>query len=199
MATGYTFAVAKGEMSFEQYVWRCAGALNPLSVLSPYEQRTPIEPSLESLDENIRENQERLKELQSKTPKEVEAMYEAQYSDILSDAERRNAERAAKYENYKAMLDRVKAWEPPTTDHEELAQFMIEQLQKSIEFDCKPVEMPERQDPAEWHKMMVGYAKKSLDQSIQNRTREILWAQNATEWIDQLEKSVPKPGYCDES
>ncbi|VTR91619.1 unnamed protein product [Gemmata massiliana] len=35
------------------------------------------------------------------------------------------------------MLEHVRAWEPPSTDHENLKQFMIDQLRESIDFDCR--------------------------------------------------------------
>lgn len=34
------------------------------------------------------------------------------------------------------MLDQVQLWQPPTDDHMGLKEFMIQQIEESIKFDC---------------------------------------------------------------
>ncbi|RPI58299.1 MAG: hypothetical protein EHM48_10330, partial [Planctomycetaceae bacterium] len=43
---------------------------------------------------------------------------------------------------YELMLERVRNWTPPSTEHVGLKTFMIEQIESSIKFDCRESEPP---------------------------------------------------------
>lgn len=45
---------------------------------------------------------------------------------------------------YESMLAQVRTWRPPTTEHVQFKEFMVEQLERSIEYDCAVFPNPER-------------------------------------------------------
>src|SRR2546425_1153733 len=63
-----------------------------------------------------------------------------------AEAIRRNdeieADRQGKEARYRAMPAHVEAWDPPTGDHQTFKEFMLDQLNQSIQFDCGEFSMP---------------------------------------------------------
>ena len=60
----------------------------------------------------------------------------AEYQREVDAYHERKERRATVRHRYESMLERAKAWDPPSADHVEMKQFMIQQLEESIKFDC---------------------------------------------------------------
>lgn len=115
MPTGYTADIAN-DISFEQFVWRCARGMGALIMMrdDPYDAPVPEEfkPSTYNA-EALKEAQARLTALRSMTPEQVKVAAEEAY---VAEIERWNEHRDEKQslrKKYDAMLAKVRAWEPP--------------------------------------------------------------------------------------
>jgi len=138
MPTGYTACIGDG-VSFEEFVLGCARAFGACVTMRDDPSDKPIPDRFEPSDyysKGIVRANDRIEELKKMSTAEAEAGARAEYEKELQDKEegiRRDNELRSKYA---AMLSKVEAWRPPTTDHKELKKFMIDQIEGSIDFDC---------------------------------------------------------------
>lgn len=195
MPTGYTCKVQSGDITeFKDFAMECARAFGALVHMrdNPQDAEIPevIEPStfyakeldkatadlaaLEAMDdETIRER-----------AADANVKAEKYYHDEVA---RRHAERA----RYYAMLDKVRAWTPPTPDHEDLKRFMTEQLCTSIDFDCKYVpDRPVPKSPTEWLNKQREELKRSIERYTEENNKEIARAAERTAWIKALREAL---------
>lgn len=197
MPTGYTADVQSGAITeFEEFVWRCARAMGALIMMrdEPWDAPVPerFEPGTSYYDERIATAQARLTELLTMPQAEVEAAAQAaQANKAESDASydaRKDEERA----RYEAMLAKVQAWHPPTTEHVGFKDFMVRQLNDSIEFDCTryPVEVPAPIDPNVWHKKELDYTINDIARLHKNRAEEVERTEGRNRWLAELRASL---------
>ncbi len=117
---------------------------------------------------------------------------------VLSVAVVNNKRRAA-YENsikktklvnerYGAMLVKVRAWDPPTEDHEELKEFMISQLTRSVS-TYKP-KVPVDLEVDDWYADEIEAASDEVDYYIKKHAEEVERTADRREWIEQLLESI---------
>ena len=65
---------------------------------------------------------------------------------------------------YLRMLKLVNEWEPPTEEHNGVKAFMMDQISKSIDFDCNYNEPePVMIDPGGWIKQSINKAKRDVE------------------------------------
>jgi hypothetical protein len=89
------------------------------------------------------------------------------------------------------MLADVKAWEPPTADHAELKKFMIEQLTKSIDWDCTHYgEAPARLSGPMWLSGQKANALRDVGYHAKAHAEEIERCAAANRWIIALYESL---------
>lgn len=138
MPTGYTAIIGEGA-DFKRFVWSCARGMGALIDMRDMPSDAPIPDRFEVSSyhpERIVELEAKLVELDATDMVEFKRKIDEKYTiEVANAAERRgrDAELLAKYE---AMLAKVEAWTPPTEDHNEFKEFMIQQIQSSIDFDC---------------------------------------------------------------
>jgi len=92
-----------------------------------------VKPKLQEPD--IKYDVNRIAELE-KFKKPTKAEFKKYILESISDLEadvKKSNDMAHRYEQ---MLCRARAWVPPSKEHENLKQFMIDQLVGSIQFDC---------------------------------------------------------------
>ena len=116
MPTGYTANVPDG-ITFEQFVWQCARGMGALVMMRDEPTGAPIPERFEPSDYNAKRLQEatdELARLRSLTPEQMQAECEAKHAKSEAQKKKRLAENEAQLAAYRAMLDRVLAWVPPT-------------------------------------------------------------------------------------
>ena len=118
MPTGYTANVPDG-ITFEQFVWQCARGMGALVMMRDEPTGAPIPERFEPSDYNAKRLQEatdELARLRSLTPEQMQAECEAKHAKSEAQKKKRLAENEAQLAAYRAMLDQVLAWVPPTKD-----------------------------------------------------------------------------------
>jgi len=94
-------------------------------------------------------------------------------------------------ERYEAMLAQVKAWTPPTSEHQGLKDFMVEQLEESIDFDCGTdyLTVPERLTGAAHKEQQLHSARWNVYYHTEHGEADKKRANERTTWVRALRQS----------
>ena len=137
MPTGYTAGILDGTTKdFNQFAKHCSRAyimhLRDEPMDSEYKKR-------EVSDYHIKEIEKAKAELKQADSLSDEELI-IQEKNRLIDSKKYHLDREEKIKNDKikleSFLEKAKSYIPPTEKHQGIADFMIEQLEKTIEFDC---------------------------------------------------------------
>lgn len=197
MPTGYTSVVAENEnYSFRDFALRCARNFGALCRFREDGLNTPI-PKEIMPNEHYRKEYERAKanykNFINNPP--TDADIEAQYNEVVRKEKERASEYAIKNKNtlrrYNSMLQKVRKWQPPTSEHEGLKNFMLNQLEESIKFDIfdyepKPIDKDEFFFDARSGKSL----KEELDFFEEKWKKEVLWVRKSNKWLKVLRESL---------
>lgn len=191
MPTGYTAPLHAGkDITFEQFVLRCSRGMGAAvtqrdeSLDSTIRKREPSDYHRKALDKAVK----RLDEALAMTVEQAEVLAEESYAARLREHEKSMAKRAAMQERYEAMLAKVRNWTPPTTDHEGLKTFMVEQLEESIEFDCVGFGKykPRRKTAKEYMQDELQNAKDNIEYYTEQMYKEHERVREQNEWVQAL-------------
>jgi hypothetical protein len=138
MPTGYTAQIEEG-ITFSRFAMLCARAFGasidmrdePLSKEIPIEL-IPSDHHQKALDKAIAE----LESLNKISIGEATLLAMAEFDHVVKCNQEYQNTRASLKGKYQAILTQVRAWNPPTSEHEELQKFMENQILESIKFDC---------------------------------------------------------------
>lgn len=195
MPTGYTADVRSGKVTdFAEFVMRCARNFGALNSMRDEAMDAPIpeefQPSTYE-DMELRKAKAELAHLQSMSPAEAEAEAGLEYAHRTEEYRKALAGRAEDRKRYEAMLAKARMWHPPTPDHKALKEFMVQQLQESIKFDCDFFwAAPARQTGDEWHRSAVESTMKRIGDYAKYREEEVTRAESRTRWVRQLRESL---------
>ena len=195
MPTGYTCAVQTGEVTdFPTFAMQCARAMGACVTMRDDPQDKAIPEKFEPDNyyaKQIVEAEARIKALQAMSGLEKQSAAEDAYQEKLNRwnaNKRRQEEERARYE---AMLTKVRNWLPPTKDHTGLQEFMVQQLESSIKFDCGYEQEPPKEiTPDEWYAAETDEAFGCLERSQRYQREEVLRAAERTDWIKSLRHSL---------
>jgi len=183
MPTGYTDRIKDG-ISFKEYALSCARAFNA-------EISKIIEPSdyhSKKLDE-IKIESDRVKGLSTKDAN-IEAKKE--YDKSCKSVDNAIAENLDQESKYRKMLVKAKAYTPPSKDHVEYAKFMVDQIEKSIEFGYSTdyFEYPNIVNGKTWKNNKINQLQRDFVYHSKNNLKEIERAESRTVWVQKMFKSL---------
>lgn len=199
MPTGYTSALYDGkEQTFAEFVMQCARAFGACIEMRDDPWDKPIPDEFTSDDtyniERLEVARKELAEIQAMTPAEIEKRAQEDYEAALT-SHRESLERAAAIGlRYTAMLEQVNAWAPPTSDHNALKKFMVEQLTESIKHDCggyQPEE-PRKLKAQEWLNQRLKCCRSNIAYHLEAIERERQRVEFNNKWIRELRRSLAK-------
>lgn len=195
MPTGYTADIKDG-ISFEEFVLNCAKAFGACISMRDLPSGTPIpqkfQPSLYNATA-LAKAQEELRRLEDMPEAEAIALRTAEYQEEERSRLKRLEENKKQLEAYRAMLDKVKAWTPPSTEHLELKSFMVKQLEESIKFDdmtkyySEPTLLLRIHD---YMKAKEDKAKADIKYHQEKHAEELQRTEERNLWISQLRESL---------
>lgn len=185
------------EVSFAEFAWRCARLLMPLITMKedPLEALPPEEgflPDTAHDEEALKGLRDSLATLQNSSAEDLLAWMRREHMQEVASVAEMNRENAAQRERYIAMLAKVEAWHPPTSDHESLKRAMREQLEQDLHFMDELVPPP-MSDFDEWllrkdRDLRLGIARREND--IETEQKRTAWN---NEWVRTLRASIPYP------
>ncbi len=199
MPSGYTADVQHG-ISFNQYAWKCARAFGALAGLRDSPDDVAIPKVFEPEDYH-------LKELKS-AEKHLLKLKKMRNATKIKMAKAYNDERQA-YANtrireinlilirYKEMLAMARAWKPPSSEYTNYKQYMIDQLESSIKWDCDSSYYLEQLDKVisvkEWYDAEVDSALHDIEYHTKHYQEDIETAAQRTSWVQTLRDSIGEP------
>jgi hypothetical protein len=196
MPTGYTADIKDG-ISFETFIINCARAFGACIELRDEPgggDRIPeaFAPSSYHADA-LAKARAGLAALEAMTPAELERAAADEYDRAETSRVMRLAEIEAQRAAYEAMLTKAKAWVPPTGEHQGLQSFMVEQITRSIDFDCgtdyynKPTE---RLTGSAWADQRRESLARDVSYHTKHYAEDVELAKSRTEWVQQLRASL---------
>lgn len=200
MPTGYTAPIYEGEenFTFKKFAMRCArnyGALiemrgEPLDAEIDFDKcLQPSDYYKKALERVQKEYQEFLDN--PPTAEELGKKYDKKVNNDFEKFLERKESRKVLQERYAAMLEQVKAWEPPTEEHNNLKEFMISQLQESMDYDCV-VYSPYTDDREEYIKYHISPDPllKEIAYYKERYEKEVELCNNRKQWVIKLMQSL---------
>jgi hypothetical protein len=195
MPTGYTADVQSGKVTdFRKFALTCARAFGATILMRDDPLDAPIPQKFEASDYHVKElaaARSELARLKSMKPSDVVQAAASDYASEMNDWNKRQAERAKERLRYETMLEKAKAWVPPSPEHDGLKRFMVDQLTESIDFDCGPgLSRPVEKAPAEWLREKITEAEQSIAYHTKHHAEEVQRADGRTRWVQQLRQSL---------
>lgn len=202
MPTGYTAAIADG-IDFPTFAMDCARAFGACVTLRDEPgggDRIPesFEPD-GYYQESIDRVHDKMAELVSMSSAEADSRAEQEWKDEEAQRIKRLQEKADLRAKYEAMLAEAESWVPPTPEHVRLKQFMIDQINESIRFDCSTSHLDnpaEQLDGRVWLTEQLKRCERDLQHyQVQNK-KEIERASERTAWIQALRNSLSQSTFA---
>lgn len=195
MPTGYTSDVKDGKIiAFKDYAELCLRSRGVAMKMldEPLHNRVPDEMVIDAYYYEAVTKAER--ELAEVEDLEGEALFQATYN-ANQETKRRNLKYRQEQEltrlRYEAMLAEARAWNPPTPEHEDLKDFMVSQLEESLDFDCgHDYRDPDDLAPAEYKNQRLESARWHLQYSKDLLEKMEAKYANGTEYIRAFRASL---------
>lgn len=196
MPTGYTADIKDG-ITFQTFAMNCARAFGAcISLRDEGGDGHIIPEKFEPSDYHLKAQEQaraKLSALDNMTPAECDRAAAKAWDDSETNRLMRLREIADQRAAYEAMLKRVNAWAPPTSDHKELQSFMRSQIEESIRFDCGTTyyETPaERVAGSVWLARQREQCAKDIAYHETKHAEEIERAASRTAWVVALRQSL---------
>lgn len=198
MPTGYTSDIYEcKEVSGKQFLTTCARAFGATIMMRDEPLDTPIPeefPVDDHYEKQLKIAQEELKKYQNMSIEEAEKLVEEFYQDEIDRNEKYYNKKLALKERYEKVLTEVKQWQPPTSEHNSLKEYAINQLTESIDFDCgnleeylKEIKKP---TPQEYIKSKIDHCIWEVNYYTKDWMEEIKRTNERNLWIKQLRESL---------
>lgn len=196
MATGYTHDVAEGKVQdFPTFAWQCARAFGALVEMRDDPASAPIPEEFKPSDHHttrLAEAEAELSRLKALSEGEKAEGFGRFRAQTQIERRKHTDDCDLKRDRYQGMLAKVRAWKPPTPDHQGMKDFMEEQLSMSIKHDCTPMEnYPKTYDTRqEWHAAQIESAAWSVEYHKKEQANEEKRCRERTKWIADLRASL---------
>jgi len=193
MPTGYTARVTE-TTTLREFALSCARAFGALIELRDEPMDAPIPEAFEMSSyhrDALARDEARLKELESTTPEQADALCRAEYATALKHYEKAVADHAAERAKYDRLVSLVTKWKPPTSEHEGLKNFMLEQLRTTIDGDCYEPTPPKLTSGADWLEATLKSARWGVEYHRKGWKEDQERAAERTKWVAELRKSLP--------
>jgi len=193
MPTGFTQLINDG-VDFKTFVMRCSRAMGALIMMRDDPDDAKIPERFEPNGYHLREGEKAHKELtrlKSLTTKQIKSEINKEFRAAINQREKRTIDIAKQRAGYEKTLLKVKEWQPPSPEHVEFKGFMIQQIESSIEFDCKIYnENIEKLSPELWISTKITKCLRDIEYHGKKNDLEISMTESRNIWISRLRKSL---------
>jgi hypothetical protein len=195
MPTGYTCDVQDGKVTtLEDYAKTCARAFlwqsrdsNERDLLKLVSDETTVK----YYEKSLAEARNDLAVHEALDEAGWRKMYDAENAATLKWTMDYNERKDLERLRYTTMLEKVRAWTPPSSEHYDLKKFMIEQLESSIKFDCRDTDWNIELVPfASWKKTRYETIKTKVIKQEEDYNRQMSRQDGFLTWVNDLLESV---------
>ena len=196
MPTGYTADVQSGKVTeFEEYAMQCARAFGALIMMRDDPKDAEIPESFEASDHHQKALDQANHDMQMFREASDEILatrQKSQFDQAMKSHEERLATKREQRKRYEAMLEKAKAYESPSPDHDDFKNFLVSQLENSIDWDCseKHCEPPKVETFGAWKERERAELQRSISYHAKHLAEEVERARSRTEWVSMLRKSL---------
>ena len=200
MPTGYTAKVDDGSLTdLRDYMLICARAFGALIMMrdDPLDAPIPekLEPSTRYYDERIADLTAEIADLTAMTADQALTKSLAHNDGIRQRHREYEASEQVRLHRHLAMIEKVQAWTPPTPDHVEYKEFMLQQLRISSEHMGMSRPLPPMEIGEVWRAERLADLKASLAITTKHRAEETERTASRQGWVDSLRASLPPKEY----
>lgn len=194
MPTGYTAKIADG-ISFKDFVFHCARAMGACITMRDDSLDTKIPEEFEACNyhkKEIKKAKVELSKINKMLPVALEKAAKKDYENDVKIHKKRIKESEDLQHKYVKMLARVKAWMPPSENHVNFKNFMIQQIEESIKFDCSnhTLDFKEKLSWEEWKRKQINRINHNIDYHEKEYAKEVERTNERNLWIKQLRNSL---------
>ncbi len=199
MPTGYTAKLCTQDVPFGEFVMTCARAMGACVMMRDEPFDAPIPESFAPSDyhpKKIAEAEVELARINELTNEDLTAAsreefkkQHAHYTKMIDSAK-------AARNRMNAMLAKVVQWGSPSSDHDGLKKFMLEQLRSTIDFDGdgsfyeKELLNLRQLSAIEYKHKQITKALKDIEYHHKEHVEEVTRTENRNIWIKQLRDSL---------
>lgn len=195
MPTGYTDMIKKG-VTFKKFAMRSARAMGACVTMrdDPCDAEIPIF-KVSSYDKNkLKEATSKLKILKKTSIEDATAKATKEFNEKVLYNEIQISKNNILLGQYHRMLEKVKAWQPPSSDHTHFKNFMTEQITGSIKFDCSNSyyldNTPKLLTGEAWLEKETKQSLRDIDYYTKEHEKEVERVNGRNTWIKQLKDSL---------
>jgi len=202
MPTGYTAEIYEGkDVKFKDFAMDCArsfGAFASLRDTPEVELPESIQLDVSFYEKIIEDSRKKIVDMENLSDEEISAIIKKSRKERISGLEKEIEDKKTVLKKYESMLNEAKNWNPPSKEHFNLKEFMIEQLETSMRYDCN-VEGPEGelkrvlnsapQSVEEYRKNVASSAEDDIEYYTEKIHKSISKNYDTNLWIKQLRES----------
>lgn len=196
--SGYTATLEKGEQSFEDFVLDCARAFGALIDLRD-DPDAPIPDEFQPSSyhvEGVADARKRRDEVLRWTDSQAASAAAADWAETRQRYQDAIDHAAACAQRYVTMIREVEKWEPPTSEHRGLKDFMLQQLRESLSHDGDATYYKGRLaslkllSAEEYREREVERADKDIAYHLKHGAEDAERARQRSEWVRALRESL---------
>ena len=194
MPTGYTAKLHDGgDQTFKEFAMQCARAFGACITMrdDSFDVEIPEKFEIDSyhmVSYNRTKNQRwRLTKIKPKTIEKRSVEYNTRnYNSYIQSKNDREKLKA----RYDKMLNKVRSWDPGS-DFLNLKNFMIEQLESSIQWDCGYIpEKPKPLTPKQWYEQRYDMLTQHMAYHLKEYKNEVIKVNERNRWLRGLRESL---------
>jgi hypothetical protein len=207
MPSGYTSEIYDGKkITFETFLLQCAKQFGACIMQrdGPFHEPPQLQiPDIEHHENELKILISKKNEINKLSDSQILKNHTILLNKIIKENTKSKLNHIKLRIRYLAMLENVNNWTPPTSDHVNLKNFMIEQLNSSIEWDCN----------TDYNDKVIEESKKELNEKLKAKiirhdlitdvdrdikyhqeqiAKEIQVTNGRNEWISALYNSLNK-------
>lgn len=197
MPTGYTADLMEKGQTFQQFALGCARAFGALIEMRDLPHDAPIPEAipldLSYYDKGIATDTDNLRSLLDLSPGCRTAWGAANKEHQITAQLAHIAKYEAENARLNAMLEEVKAYQPPTPDHAEFKSFMLQQLTISlnhVEYSYDTLDALKAKPADQFYADAVASLQQSIAYKRQHREEEIARNRDRNRWLSTLRRSL---------
>lgn len=190
MATGYTYKIKDG-ITFKQFIMECSKAFGACISLRDSNNEIPEEFPVSTYHlEQLEIYNKKLEDFKKMIKDDYEKEAQNLYDKNIEYYEKSIKEDALVKQKYEQMLQKVKEWEPPTSNHVHLKDFMIQQITDSIKFDFHLREKPIKLSGKDWAKEEIKKILYDIEYHSKHYKEDLEITERNNKWINELRNSL---------
>jgi hypothetical protein len=140
--------------------------------------------------ERLAEAWNRFEEVLAWSEETAEREAQASFDVELDEWQQHQTEARARLGRYRAMMSKIKSWEPPTEKHQALKEFAIRQLREGFDNDSLPYDKPQKLTGEEFKRQELREALNRYSRRGEELGSERQAAENKTDWVKKLRASL---------